>query len=83
MERLRRPGAKGLHLLPGGSVMVDYGSRRIPIPSAQYKANGYQPSLEKLALKSQGLWAGSPAAGQASLNDLGLSAYRASVAKIR
>jgi hypothetical protein len=28
--------------------MVAYGSRHIPISSAQYRANGYRPALEKL-----------------------------------
>jgi hypothetical protein len=31
--------------------MVSYGPRRLPIPRAQYKANGYKPVLEKLAVK--------------------------------
>jgi hypothetical protein len=70
MAGLRRPGAMGLYLLPGGWVMVDYGSRRIPIRSAQYRVNGYRPLLEKLALKSRG------SARQVSVNDLSASVSR-------
>jgi hypothetical protein len=44
--------ATGLHVLPDGSVMVAYGPRHVPISCAQYKANGYKPVLEKLAVKS-------------------------------
>ena len=44
--------ATGLYLLQGGSVMVAYGYRRIPISRAQYQANGYSPALEKLAAKA-------------------------------
>ena len=40
--------ATGLYILQDGSVMVAYGPRHIPISRAQYKANGYKPSLEKL-----------------------------------
>ena len=40
--------ATGLYMLQDGSVMVAYGPRHIPISRAQYKANGYKPSLEKL-----------------------------------
>ena len=43
--------ATGLYLLQGGSVMVAYGYRRIPISRAQYQANGYSPALGKLAAK--------------------------------
>ena len=36
--------AKGLYLTSNGQVLVEYGKRRrVPIPSAQYKANGYKP----------------------------------------
>ena len=42
----------GLYLVHGGAVMVAYGTRKIPIPGAQYKANGYRPALEKLGVKS-------------------------------
>ena len=32
--------AKGLYLMSDGQVLVEYGQRRrVPIPSAQYKAN--------------------------------------------
>ena len=44
--------ATGLYVMPGGVVMVAYGGRKIPIPCAQYKANGYKPALEKLVTKS-------------------------------
>jgi hypothetical protein len=40
--------ATGLYLTPDGMVLVDYGIRKIPISPAQYRANGYKPSLEKL-----------------------------------
>jgi hypothetical protein len=42
--------ATGLYVLQDGSVMVAYGRRHIPISSAQYKANGYKPALEKLVM---------------------------------
>lgn len=44
--------AFGLYVMRDGLVMVAYGDRHIPIPAAQYKANGYKPALEKLAAKS-------------------------------
>ena len=44
--------AFGLYVMQHGLVMVAYGHRHIPISSAQYKANGYKPALEKLAAKS-------------------------------
>jgi hypothetical protein len=35
-----------------GQVLVEYGNRRrVPIPSAQYKANGYKPPRDKLPLE--------------------------------
>jgi hypothetical protein len=42
--------AKGLYLMSDGQVLVEYYGkcRRVPIPSAQYKANGYKPPLDKL-----------------------------------
>ena len=43
--------ATGLYLVDGGSVMVAYGGRHIPIPRAQYKANGYRPPLEQLLVQ--------------------------------
>jgi hypothetical protein len=43
--------AIGLYLTPDGRVVVEYGSRRIPMPLAEYRANGYKPALEKLAVK--------------------------------
>ena len=44
--------AIGLYMMQDGSVMVAYGQRRIPISCAEYKANGYKPTLGKLAMKS-------------------------------
>jgi hypothetical protein len=44
--------AKGLYLMSDGQVLVEYDKRRrVPIPSAQYKANGYKPPCDKLPLK--------------------------------
>jgi hypothetical protein len=41
--------AKGLYRMSDGQVLVEYGKcRRVPIPSAQYKANGYKPPCDKL-----------------------------------
>jgi hypothetical protein len=41
--------AKGLYLMSDGQVLVEYGKRRrVPIPSAQYRANGYKPPCDKL-----------------------------------
>ena len=45
--------ATGIYLMPDGSVMVAYGPRHIPISSAQYKANGYKPPLEKLSARAK------------------------------
>ena len=42
--------ATGLYMLQDGSVVVAYGPRHIPISGAQYKANGYKPTLEKLMI---------------------------------
>jgi hypothetical protein len=44
--------ATGLYVVREGSVMVAYGTRHIAISYAQYKANGYKPTLEKLMIKS-------------------------------
>ena len=42
--------AKGLYLMSDGHVLVEYGKRRrVPIPSAQYKANGYKPPCDQLS----------------------------------
>jgi hypothetical protein len=43
--------AKGVYRMPDGQVMVDYGRRQAPISRAQYKANGYQPTYDKLGGK--------------------------------
>ena len=41
--------AKGLYRMSDGHVLVECGNRRrVPIPSAQYKANGYKPPRDKL-----------------------------------
>ena len=40
--------ATGLYVLQDSTVMVAYGTRKIRIPYAQYRANGYKPSLDKL-----------------------------------
>jgi hypothetical protein len=40
--------AKGLYILNDGSIIVDFGSRKIAIPRAQYRANGYKPAVEQL-----------------------------------
>jgi hypothetical protein len=50
---LREPSvATGLYILPDGRVMVAFGARQIPLPRAQYQANGYKPSFKKLLAKS-------------------------------
>lgn len=40
--------AIGLYLMNDETIMVDYGTRKIPISRAQYRANGYGPAIEKL-----------------------------------
>ena len=45
--------ATGLFVTDDGNVMVDYGKKKIPIPLAQYKANGYRPRFEELMLRGQ------------------------------
>lgn len=40
--------AKGLCLMRNGQVLVEYGKRRVAISPAQYRANGYKPSYDKL-----------------------------------
>ena len=44
--------ATGLYVMQEGSVMVAYGTRHIAISYAQYKANEYKPTFEKLVTKS-------------------------------
>jgi hypothetical protein len=44
--------ANGLYVTSAGEVMVDYGTRAIPISPAQYRANGYKPPFEKLIDRS-------------------------------
>jgi hypothetical protein len=44
--------ATGLYILPDGRVVVEFGARQIPLPRAQYQANGYKPAFEKLLAKS-------------------------------
>ena len=41
--------ATGLFVTDDGNVMVDYGKRKIRIPLAEYKANGF----EELMLRAQ------------------------------
>jgi hypothetical protein len=43
--------ATGLRLTPDGRVLVDFGGRRLPISVAEYRANGYKPSLKTLTDK--------------------------------
>ena len=45
--------AKGLYLMRDGQVLVDYGTRRVPISAAQYRANGYRPPFGKLPTEAQ------------------------------
>jgi hypothetical protein len=40
--------ASGLYLMNNETIMVDYGTRKIPISRAQYRANGYKPAVENL-----------------------------------
>ncbi len=44
--------ATGLYGTPDGRVAVNYGTRKLFLPSSQYKANGYKPSFEKLLLRA-------------------------------
>jgi hypothetical protein len=45
--------ATGLFVTDDGNVMVDFGKRKIRIPLAEYKANGYRPRFEELMLRAQ------------------------------
>jgi hypothetical protein len=45
--------AIGLFVTDDGNVMVDYGKKKIRIPLAEYKANGYRPRFEELMLRAQ------------------------------
>jgi hypothetical protein len=58
--------ANGLYLMPDGTVMVDYGRKKIPISLAQYRANGYRPPFYRLAHDDE---ARTPAAAEAGLED--------------
>jgi hypothetical protein len=58
--------ANGLYLMPDGTVMVDYGRKKIPIPLAQYKANGYRPPFDRLVREDK---ARSPAAYEAGVEE--------------
>jgi hypothetical protein len=49
---IERAMAIGLYVTPDGKIMVAYGARQIPLSCAQYKANGYKPSFEKLLIRS-------------------------------
>jgi hypothetical protein len=55
--------AFGLYVMQDGSVMVAYGQKHVPISCAQYKANGYKPPLEKLAVKSPAVHKGAVECG--------------------
>ena len=55
--------ANGLYLMPDGTVMVDYGRKKIPISLAKYKANGYRPPFYTLARDD------TSAAGEAGLEE--------------
>jgi hypothetical protein len=50
--------AKGLYLTQDGRVLVEYGKRRVPISSAQYRANGYCPTYDKLRIEAPAARAG-------------------------
>ena len=43
--------ATGLYVTSDGKIMVAYGARQIPLSCAEYKANGYKPSFDKLLTK--------------------------------
>ena len=57
--------ANGLYLTPDGTVMVDCGRTKIPIPLAPYKANGYRPPFYTLARDNKAR----TSAGEAGLED--------------
>ena len=42
--------ATGLYVTTDGKVVVNYGTRKLPIPISQYKANGYKPLCDKLLI---------------------------------
>jgi hypothetical protein len=52
-----------------GAVMVAFGARRIQIPEAQYRANGYKPALEKLGAQ-KGLTPAPVGKGPTANNDV-------------
>ena len=45
--------ATGLFVACDGNVVVEFGNRKISIPPAQYKANGYRPPFERLAKEQE------------------------------
>ena len=47
--------ATGLFRINDDTVMVDYGTRKIAISRAQYRANGYRPEIEKLTEAPRGV----------------------------
>ena len=49
---IERAMATGLYVTPNVKIMVAYGARQLPLSCAQYRANGYKPSFEKLLVKS-------------------------------
>jgi hypothetical protein len=40
--------AKGLYTMRDGRVLVDFGTRQVPISFGQYRANGYRPPCDQL-----------------------------------
>jgi hypothetical protein len=44
--------AKGLYLTQDGRVLVEYGKLHVPLSPAQYRANGYRPTYEKLPVEA-------------------------------
>jgi hypothetical protein len=40
--------ARGLYHMRDGRVLVDFGTRQVPISFGQYRANGYKPPCDQL-----------------------------------
>ena len=62
--------AKGLCIRQDGAVLVEYASRKIPIPKAQYRANGYRPPIEELPTEPM------PNRGRPSFSNFGQKSLR-------
>jgi hypothetical protein len=45
--------AKGLYLMRDGRVLVDFGTRQVPISFGQYRANGYRPPCDQLPAEAE------------------------------